>query len=127
MFWHQAKMKKIRQYENKFMFGSEQRLETPPPLPLMFAQFPDIVEYALKFIKGHSFVVLEEICVTNTTETVVGLKDMKHHLMRNIPGPNKHEISFGIVQHLVIAPQNLQKKIICQSVLADVMYVSMYV
>ena len=119
-------MKKIRQYENKFIFGSKQRLETFPPLHLMFAQFPDIVEYALKFIKGHYFVVLEEICVITTTENAVRLKDMKHHLMRNIPGPNKHEISFGIVQHLVIAPQNPQKKI-CQSVLADVMYVSMYV
>ncbi len=81
--------------------GPTRRLGRQP----LWLKYPEIVQTATDFIKQQSFAAHLRRRESTGTGTGVTLKDMKQHLLDNVPGLKEHGISLDTIHHLMVAPR----------------------
>jgi hypothetical protein len=81
--------------------GPTRRLGRQP----FWIKFPGIIKTATAFIKQQSFAAHGRRRESTGTGTGVTLKDLRQHLLQNIPGLKEHGISRDTIHHLMVAPR----------------------
>ena len=83
------------------VYGPKNKVGCKP----LWQKFLQLIEIGTKFIKGHSFQAHVWCCETTGTGNGIILRDIRKHLLENVPGLSNHGISLDAIHHLTVAPR----------------------